>query len=546
MTAFYDVPTAKRDAVRLKIKIERERRQRRKERLHAAQQQQTADNEILQHPVRWMESNYYIPELEGPIELAPYQKAVLREALRQDENGRFVYNIILWSDIKKSAKSSIAAAVALHRAHSVKWGSVRIVANDLKQANSRVNMYLRRSVELNPRMSNIRQSGYSMMLPNRTVIEAVPIDPAGEAGGNDDLIIFSELWAAKHKAIQQMWTEMTLSPLKFGFSQRWIETYAGYSGESPVLEPLYYRGVEQGERLDLSYTDDNGRYHDLVDLEVYANGGLLCLWNNRPRLPWQTAAYYEAESADLVPQEFERVHRNKWASSTSQFVPASWWDDCEGLLPDFTRRTPTVLALDASVSGDCFAVIAAVNRKSNSFIRAAQSWAPPENGKIDYLGTVERPGPERFVVKYCARHNVKELRYDPYQLHDMATRLAAGVPVDRNGEIVERSKSVRIIKINCIEFKQGAARLIADKQFFDKIRELRIVHDGDEDLAKHVKNANQKTADGNRLRIVKRSLPLKIDLAVASSMATYSKDPEKSKAPAILGQGKARNKISRR
>ena len=45
-------------------------------------------------------------------------------------------------------------------------------------------------------MPDLCERNYKTSLPNNTIIEAIPIDPAGEAGGNDDLIIFSELWAA--------------------------------------------------------------------------------------------------------------------------------------------------------------------------------------------------------------------------------------------------------------------------------------------------------------------------------------------------------------
>ena len=95
------------------------------------------DNAVLS-PVAWIERHFYIPELSGPMQLAPYQRAILDEAYKTDDAGQFLYSVIVWSDIKKSIKSSIAAAVALERASRLNWGSVKIVANDLKQADSRV------------------------------------------------------------------------------------------------------------------------------------------------------------------------------------------------------------------------------------------------------------------------------------------------------------------------------------------------------------------------------------------------------------------------
>lgn len=50
------------------------------------------------------------------------------------------------------------------------------------------------------------------------------------------------------------------------------------------------------------------------------------------------------------------------------------------------------------------------------------------------------------------------------------------------------------------------------------------------DLTQHVKNANARLED-ERLRIVKRSEHLKVDLAVALSMAAYVSEVEKKKKP---------------
>ena len=337
-------------------------------------------------PADWIEQHFFIPERRGPITLAPYQKAALREAYRTDPaTGHFIYSIVVWSDIKKSAKSTIAAAVALHRAVRVKWGSIKIVANDLKQADSRVAYYLRRAIQMNPEFEGVRQVRYLTKFPNMTAIEAIPIDPGGEAGGNDDLIIFSELWAAKHKAIRQMWAEMTLSPTKFGYSQRWIETYAGYSGESPILEDLWDQGVNHGVQIDLSFTDEDG-HHDLRELEIYAHGPLLCLWNTkRGMLPWQTPQYYASEQIALTDNEMLRLHGNQWVSSTEVFVPAAWWADCKiDRMPDLSPNEPIVVALDAAVSGDCFGMVAVSVRTEERQRPAGPDDEDAESGTVVY------------------------------------------------------------------------------------------------------------------------------------------------------------------
>ncbi len=453
-------------------------------------------------PVAWIEKHFYIPELKKGIELAPYQRASLREACRKDDYGKFIYNVVLWSDIKKSAKSCIAAAIALYRAYHSEWSSIKLIANDLKQADSRVSFYLRRAIELHPEMKDVRQPGHKTIFSNRSTIEAIPIDPAGESGGNDDLLIFTELWAFKHTKAQQMWTEMTLSPTKFGYSQRWIETYAGYDGESPILERLYESGVTNGRRINLSY-DNN----DLSDLEVFANGDMLSLWNTRSRLSYQTPEYYASEERQLQPNEFRRVHKNEWGSAIEKFVNIIWWDACKEDLPPLTSGEQLVLGVDAAIGSssmsymaDCFAVVGVTrhpHRKQDVAIRYAGIWQA-EKGKLLDFEPIEDE-----IRRLCSEFSVFEVAYDNYQLHDMMIRMG------------------KLLIANFRSFGQSNDRLIADKQLQAKITSKSLSHDGNPLLRQHIDNANAKTQAGDKdgIRMVKRNDAKKIDAAVALSMA---------------------------
>lgn len=439
-------------------------------------------------PVEWIEKNFYVPELKGPLVLAPYQKAALREATRRDESGKFVYSTIVWSDLKKSIKSTIAAAVTLWRCWNLKWGQAIIVANDLKQADSRVGFYMRRAIELNPQMKiTTAIRNYRIELLNRTSIEAVAIDPSGEAGSNADMVVFSELWGAHQQAQKRMWTEMTLPPAKFGLSQRWVETYAGYSGESPLLEQLYDNGLKHGKQLNLG----------IKGLEVYANEAarLFVLWNTKPRLPWQTPEYYAQESAILEPNEFQRVHRNQWVSSSNIFIEPEWWAACRGIIPDIQTNEPMIIGLDAGVASDCFAIVGVTRRDDLFYVRYAKAFYPPKGGKLDFAV------PEAEIRRLAKEYNVLEWVYDEYQLHDMAGRLTAeGLGWFR-------------------AFPQGSPRAVADKHLQDVIRERRVRHPGFHDLDEHITQANAKIEASDKLRLVKQSELRKIDLAVALSMA---------------------------
>lgn len=453
----------------------------------------------------WIQRYFYVPELKGPMWLHPYQVAVLNEALAIDpETGMFKYSTIVWSDIKKSIKSCIAAAVGLWMCYRTEWASVYSIANDLKQADNRVGYYARRSIELNKAMHfTTEQRGYRISFPEtHSFFESVPIDPTGEAGSNADMVIFSELHGAHQEAHMRMWTEMTTPPNKFGKSFRWVETYAGYSGESLLLEQLYDIGVRHGERLDLGFPG----------LEVFAQpqARMLCLWNTRPRLPWQTPAYYAEQEATLTPNEFRRVHRNEWVSSTAQFVPDEWWNACHykeqnlPALPERREKQPVIVGIDAGVSNDHFGIVAVYRVKDSIVPFYVNEWIPPKDAKLDFRF------PEAEIRRLAKMYNVVEFAYDEFQLHDMTTRL--------------RREGVGHFR----PFPQGVGgahnpgRPIADKLLYDLIQQRRVIHDGNTILTNHINNANAQIEGtrNERMLLVKRSPLLKIDCAVALSMAS--------------------------
>lgn len=479
-----------------------------------------AEKLIIPEAVDWIEKEFYIPEtrndrkLRGRIQLMPYQEDVLREVFRKDENGKFRYSIIVWSDIKKSAKSTVAAAVNLYRSFFSEFGEFYVVANDLKQADSRVAHYIRRAVELNPKLRDrFRVAGYRTTAPSGSYIEAIPIDPSGEAGTNADMVTFSELWGAHEDAKAKMWAEMTIPPMKHGYSFRWIESYAGFSEESDLLYGLYELGVKQGRMLwpDKLYDVTEG---EPTPLELYVNdqAGMLCMWNTQPRCPWQTKAYYASEQHILPTNQFLRLHRNQWVTSSETFVPMEWVYACkreESEWPQIdTTRHPMIIAMDAAVSNDNFGIWMGCRhptRTNEVLTMYAKKWIPnPNTGKIDFEGTEERPGPKMEIRRLVKNYNVVQIAYDPYQLYSTA------VEFKEHGLAWVRA------------FNQGTPRLVADSQLRDLIRDRRFWHRGEVDLIEHFANANAKLDEqDSKIRIVKRADRLKIDLAVAASMGCH-------------------------
>lgn len=459
--------------------------------------------------IAWIEEHFWIPETRGPMALGDYQKQALRAALAQDEDGLFQYSTIVYSDVKKSAKSTIAAAVALWRAFQIDadegWGSIYVIANDLKQADSRVAYYMRRAIQLNPlirSLCDVRTGKYKVTLPNQTFIEAIPIDPSGEAGSNADMVVFSELWGAHSKAQAQMWTEATLPPGKFGRSFRWVETYAGVTGEAPILEQLYDQAINHGRRLD-------------ADLEIYDNPAtrLFCMWNTQPRLPWQTEAYYAQERGVLLPDEFERVHRNQWSNGgADKFIDMHLWDACEEPLPPLGAHEPCILAMDGSESDDAFPLVI-VSRHPTDLtrfaIRYCRIYVPEAPGVVLDDGPIEAE-----IRHLCRMFAIQEVTFDRALIGQLMRRLTTQV-----------EGGPKPIGVPIEKFNQGGDRLVSDMGLYQSATQRRVAWDkqmpGAMELREHIKNANKKKDANGRIRIVKRSQTLKIDGCVAAGMGLW-------------------------
>lgn len=469
--------------------------------------QQSYDWRVWPDPVEWIESHFYVEDSKSLFELAPPQAWALREALRRDEQGYFVYTTVLWSWIKKSAKSTIIAAVVDYVATHRPRAKIKLIANDLKQADSRVGFYLRENIKLGEVYGiegraeiEISPSNYKIVYPNGSIVEMIPIDPRGEAGGNDDLIVFSELWGWKNESHQRMWAEMTPPPSKYGHSQRWIDTYAGYEGESPILEELFANNVKEEYRC-----------HPQWEFYANARGRVFATWVTKPLMPkFQPKEYYDEQRAILTDAQFNRMHRNQWATSTEAFLPdIVWYDRCgkDQRERQLNAYTEVVVGIDAATTSDGFAVVM-VGRDpfaekledgttvDATWVYYAKVWYPEKRTMVDVWQE-----PKAVLRGLAQQYNVIQFAYDPWQMEHMATEL-------------------RHAGLGWFDpFHQGSERAEGDKMLYDMIRERRARHAGSMPaLRTHVKNANRKQTDRG-LRIVKRNEADKIDLVVAWAMA---------------------------
>lgn len=424
----------------------------------------------------------------------------------ETSNGRFLSTCAEHN----SGKTTIAGLVGAYWASFVESpNEVISVANDLEQAQGRIYAAM---------MPSIKKMGWYVpekapIMENKATgskIRAIGTNYAGEAGGNYGLTLWSELWAMTSEARKRLWEEMTPVPTR-RYSIRWVETYAGFLGESDLLWNLYCQAFKEGdEGAPLGQ-----KIPGLEDLPCqYIPGSrLLVYWNHEPRMPWQTQEYYEQQRADLRPNAFLRLHRNMWVTSEEIFIEPKMWDvleDCEPLIDDKKYKKPIVLGVDASVSNDSTALVAASwdRGKKAPEIVAAWVWKPqfdPNNKDkkiIDLNETLKVK-----IKEVCETHDVLAVYYDMYQLSAVMTELQK--EFDKLGT-----------KKMFVNFPQSSGRIASDQYFYQVITTKVLKHIKHSALREHVLNAvAEETERGYRLAKSKTSN--KIDLAVAASMACY-------------------------
>lgn len=325
----------------------------------------------------------------------------------------------------------------------------------------------------------------------------------------------SEIWGYTTPKKQKLWTEMTVPPTLYGHAIRWVESYAGYSGESTILEQLYEIGFRNGSPHP-DFDDLQGQDGAVVRTNKIA--GLFMYWDTVPRMIWQTDQYYQSEAQVLPSAEFSRIHRNQWVSPTSSFIEEMWWNACEDLhLPPLREgdRTPVVVGIDMAVTRDCAALVA-VSRSpfdpnSSIAVRGVRIFSPQAVGGIIDQERYVRP----VIEDWYRRWNVVCWVYDPKEMAKLAQDLIrAGLGWFR-------------------PFGQVNPRAISDKQLHDLVLNKQIswsrdTTEGDvgfrgypgETLYNHMTQAGALTR-GDSYRLEKLSASVHIDAAVALSQAAF-------------------------
>lgn len=458
------------------------------------------------------------------------------------------FSLAVYSTVKKSGKTAlnaaIAAAVAFNRVPD--GAEIYTFANSKEQSVGRVFSALRYAVERNARLVNACRPllKTSVELMTGTAIRALAAMHANVAGSNPFLSCWTELWGYEHENEVRAWHEMTPPPTIVD-AMRVVDTYAGYEGESSVLNEIEDRGragvrrYVDGFRLPPSYVlyargvvaddpslaaymlpatidaDGWGVYPYPLPITVDNDARQITFWDEGAaarRMPWQTgergARYYRQEARVLVPNQFRRLHENRRAKRGGQFVSRETWLELERCEPwRVGDSDPVVLALDAATKDDHMSLVGVRAGVDGTLEECfCRTWSPvPGVGLRGEAAIDPRWAVAKVRQLQRAGMSIALFTFDPFQFYAQALALAE-------------------MGVDVVEFNQGAPRLESDSHLRRLILEGDLRHTGGAALALAVESADAmaapgKTGDLKRIRIVKGSG--KVDPLVALSMAAW-------------------------
>jgi phage terminase large subunit-like protein len=446
-------------------------------------------------PIAFIEHVLCDPETGEAFVLSDAERWFLKFAFQLDDNGRLKFPELVFGAIKKSGKTTLAAIIMLVMVllYGGRFAEGICVANDLEQAQSRVFAIVKRIIEASPLLRVIAKlTADRVTFPALGAsIIALASDAASAAGANPVVVCFDELWGYTSERSRRLWDELVPVPTR-KISCRLTVSYAGFTGESLLLEEIYKRGMALPE----------------VGPSLHAGDGMLFAWHTEPIAPWQTEAWLAEMRRSLRPSAYARMICNEFVSAESQFVDMAAWDAC--VRPELTPtldRLPIYVGVDASAKRDSTALVAVSFDKKAQMVRLVQHrvFTPAPGDPIDFEHTVERT-----LLEWRQRFVLRQVLFDPFQMAAVSQRLAkAGMPIE--------------------EYPQTVPNLTAaTSNLFDLIQSRGIALYFDAAMRLAVSRAIiVESSRGWRLDKLKQQH--KIDVVVALSMACLA---------AVRGQGK--------
>jgi phage terminase large subunit-like protein len=248
---------------------------------------------------------------------------------------------------------------------------------------------------------------------NGSFIQALDSNYRGAAGVNPTMVIADEIWAFTSESSQRLWDECAPSPTKKP-SVRMVTSYAGFTGESALLEGMVKRGLAGEE----------------VSKDLYVQPGMIAFISHDRIAPWQSSRWLEEARQSTRPSAFVRQYLNHFSAGETNFVDMADYDRCvdpdsRPVLSD--PRLSVWLGLDGSVVHDSTAIAAVTFDHKEKKVRlvAHRIFVPSRNEPIDFSAVEEE------LLALRRRFAVRQVMFDPFQLVALSQRMTTlGLPME--------------------------------------------------------------------------------------------------------------------
>ncbi len=443
-------------------------------------------------PIEFITEVLRDPETGNPFVLLPAEIEFLKHCFKTDDDGRLLYPEMIYSAPKKSGKTTFGALLLLTTLllYGGKFAEAFVLANDLEQSIGRIFTVCVRIVEASPLLHReARITADKIVFPKigGASVTALANDFAGAAGAIAPVITaVDEPWAMTSERSRRTFDEMVPTPTR-RISCRLLTSYAGFAGESTMLEEIYKRGLQQQQ----------------ISPNLYAGDGLLMFWSHEPIAPWQSDAWLAEMRRSLRPNQYLRMIENRFVVSESGFTNLDELDRCFD--PNhhptvFDPRLQIFIGIDASVKRDSTALAACAFDTERQCVKliAHRIIVPSADNPIDFEGAVESQ-----VVQWANMFRVRQVLFDPFQMVSSAQRLTR-------------------LGIKMQEFPQTVDRLTASSQnLFELIRGRNLVLYPDSNIRLAFSRAIAvESARG--WRISKEKQAHGIDIVVALAMSALA------------------------
>ena len=440
------------------------------------------------NPINFIQQVLINPETNRPFVLLDAERAFLTYAFTLGADGRLLYPEQVYACPKKSGKTTFAAiyVITVVLLYGGAYPEAICAANDYDQSVGRVFAAIKRIIECSPQLRHEAKITVDKIIIFGAVIIAIPANYASAAGSNHVIAVFDELWAYISERSRRLFDELVPPPTR-RIACRLTVTYAGFEGESALLEELYRRGLHQPQ----------------VAPNLYAGDGILMFWSHEFVAPWQTDAWRAQMRRSLPLNQYLRMIENRFVSSESPFMDMAVWDKCEDQQLGHAVTDPGLpiwIGIDASIKHDSTAIVATTWDHERQQVRLVthRVFQPSPDEPLDFEATIEQ-----FILDLRKRFLVCKILFDPYQMQSTAQRLS------RAGLLVE-------------EFPQSPANLTTIAQnLFELVRGQNLLVYPDPGMRLAISRAVAiETQRG--WRIAKQVQSHKIDVVVALAMAAHA------------------------